>query len=270
MTSPAFPDGIKVRPVALPRHDGVVGASPYSVEVPQRYYDWTMLLAHFPAPTDSVRSWVPDVRLQPVEYVPGHAVITLAAFQYRHPATLAPYDEFAIAVPVRLVNHDDPAPAYLLQRTREETAFWVRYLPVTTDESRHAGTSVWGLPKMVSQIKFEDAGWARRATVVDHGKLLLTLQSITGQGHEMRQEFATYSHLNGELVRSRIEARGRFHAWDGAGQASFELGDHPIADELRRVKVRNFAVAGLSGNAIRGRLYAPEAVRPRESVGSVS
>lgn len=234
------------------------GSSTRAVDVPQRYDEWTLLLAHFPVPTRAVRSWIPADALVPLEYVPGTAVVTLAAFEYLRPATLAPYNEVAIAVPVRPVLNDRGAYASLFQTGASGLGFWVHLLPVTTAESRDVGVSVWGLPKVVARIDFKELHWARRVSLIEGNKPVLTLQAPTGPTREVSQQFTIYSILHGALVRSRIEAHGPLYAWDTAGQASFELGEHPIADELRAMKLRNFAVAGMYGVGLRGTLFGPE------------
>ncbi len=257
MTMEVFPDGISVREIQVEIGKGTGSARRVPLQIPQRYYDWSLLLAHFLAPTDAVQTLIPDDRLVPVEYVPGTSVVTLAAFEYRKPATLAPYDEFAIAVPVQFLPAKRVSFVALFRPDESGLGFWVHRLPVTTEESRIAGVNVWGLPKVISEINFKNLGWARRATLIEDGKRVITLQSATGTTRPIAQQFTTFSLLNGELVSARVEALGEFHAWDTPGQAWFELGEHPVADHLRSLKIRNFAIGGLSGQNLKGRLHAP-------------
>src|SRR5262245_27716923 len=73
----------------------------WRVELPQRYHDWSFMMAHFPASARKVRQLLPSDKLVPVPLLPGIAVVSIAAFEYRRMATLAPYNELAIMVPVR-------------------------------------------------------------------------------------------------------------------------------------------------------------------------
>jgi hypothetical protein len=245
-----FPDGIPVeeRPLGSGSRSG-------RFELPQRYYDWSFIMAHFPAPTARVRELLPDARLAPVQIVPGLAVITLAAFDYRRMATLAPYGEFAVMVPVRYKPAWDPPLLPLLSPDRYKVGFWVHHLPVTTPEARAAGVEFWGLPKVVAKIEFSDVGWMRRCKLHEDGKHVVTLSSAMGETRSERRDFYAYSILNGVLLRARVETRAEYHEWNVPGQASFELGTHPIAETLRGLGMRNVAIAGLFAFTARSRLY---------------
>src|SRR5438309_10246204 len=95
--APGFPNGIQVT-----KQNVTVDGRTHWVELPQRYYDWSFIMAHLPAPTARVKQLLPDDGLEAVEIVPGLALAALAAFGYRHMATRAPYNEAAVMEPVRL------------------------------------------------------------------------------------------------------------------------------------------------------------------------
>ena len=57
------------------------------------------------------------------------------------------------------------------------------------------------------------------------------------------------------LLRSLVETRAQYYAWNVPGAASFTLGRHPVAQELKELGMRNLAVAGLYASAARSRLY---------------
>jgi len=64
-----------------------------------------------------------------------------------------------------------------------------------------------------------------------------------------RLDLYSYTVKDGELLRTRNQARGKLCTRRLRGDASFRLGDHPIADELRSLDLRETAIE---------RLYAPE------------
>jgi hypothetical protein len=259
----SFPDGIAVEN----RHITVGGRS-HDVEIPQRYYDFSFILAHFPAPTRRVRRLLPNDSLEPVEVVPGIAVVSLAAFQYRRMATLDPYNEIAVMVPVRY-EPDSRVPFLpLLFPDSYGVGFWVHHLPVTTDEACDVGVAVWGLPKVVAGITFDDIGWMQRCELREQNELVLTLSAKTAETRLEYRPFYAFSLLNGELVKSLVDTRGQYHAWSVPGRASFTLGTHEVAETLREVEVENVAVAGLFAFTAKSRLH-PGTVVPGRPLTAV-
>jgi acetoacetate decarboxylase len=245
-----FPDGIDVEEIEV-TVDGVTRL----VEVPQRYYEWSFMMAHFPAPTRHVRHLLPDDRLTAVELAPGIAVISLAAFEYRTMATLAPYNEFAIMVPVRYEPDWNIPLLPLLWPDHYEVGFWVHHLPVTTEEARDVGIGVWGLPKVVADIEFRDIGWTRQCELSEDGEHAVTLSVSTGETRLAARRFYAYSVLDGELLKALVDTRGHYYDWYLPGGASFALGRHPVADELRELEVQNIAIAGLYAFSAKSRLH---------------
>lgn len=250
MAKDEFPDGI-----AVTKETVIVGKHTVHVELPQRYYDWSFVMTHFPAPTHRVRALLPDDRLVAVEIVPGLAVVTLAAFDYRKMATLAPYKEFAIMVPVRYRPERNIPFLPLLCPDAYDVGFWVHHLPVTTQEACDVGIGVWGLPKVVAEIEFRDVGWSRQCELWEDGDHVLTLSSHMGETRREARQFSAFSVLEGVLLKSLVDTRGQYHAWNVPGMASFELGTHPVADQLRDLEVQNLAFAGLFAFSAKSRLH---------------
>jgi Acetoacetate decarboxylase (ADC) len=248
--SAVFPDGIPVVDVEI-----TVNGQPHIVEVPQRYYDWSFIMAHFPASSRRVRDLVPVDDLEPVEIVPGLAVLTLAGFEYRHMATLQPYNEVAVMVPVRFRPKCRIPLLPLLKPDDYDVGFWVHHLPVTTQEACNAGIQIWGLPKGVADITFQDVGWSRRCELREGGQHVLTLSSATGETRAESRRFFAYSRRNGELLRSLVDTRAQYYAWNVPGRASFTLGPHPVAQEVRELDPHNLAIAGLFAFSARSRLH---------------
>ena len=63
-------------------------------------------MAHFPVPAGAVRTLLPTNKLKPALLMPGTALLSLAAMEYRQIADVAPYNEFAIMVPRSLSAAD--------------------------------------------------------------------------------------------------------------------------------------------------------------------
>jgi len=254
----AFPDGIPVtiQPVTV----GGRGRPVLDFELPQRYYDWSFIMAHFPAPTRSVETLVPVEGLEPVQIVPGLAVISLAAFEYRQMATLSAYNEVAIMVPVRYRPSPNIPLLPLLCPDEYDVGFWVHPLPVDTQEACDVGVQVWGLPKVVAKITFEDVGWMRRCQLEEDGQHVLTLSAAMGETRLESRRFYAYSVLNGRLLKALVDTRAQYHAWSVPGGASVTLGTHQIARTLRELFLQTTAFAGLFAFTAKSRLHPGDLV----------
>jgi hypothetical protein len=249
-TRQPFPDGIAVQ-----EYQVTIGGRVRTVELPQRYYDWSFILTHFPAPTRRVREFLPDDRLVPVELVPGIAAVSLAAFEYRRMATLRPYNEFAVMVPVRYKPDRNIPLLPMLWPDRYDVGFWVHHLPVTTQEACDVGIAVWGFPKIVAEIEFRDIGWMRQCEVREDGERVLTLSAMMGETRHEARPFYAFSVLNGDLLRTLVDTRGQYYTWYVPGRASFSLGRHDVSEALRELEVENLAIAGLFAFNAKSRLH---------------
>lgn len=236
----------------------------YLVELPQWYWDLSFMMALFPAPLRRVRELLPSDRLTPVQLIPGIAMVALTAFEHRRTASLAPYNEFAIMVPVRCrpaVNI--PALPLLFPSLFKDLGFYIYRLPVTTQEACDIGIKLWGLPKTVAVIIFEDLNGMRRCRWRDGTEDIISLEAkipkARARGKGMRRRnFVTYSMKDNQLLRAEIQTRGRYSQWICG--ASYALGNHPVAGKLRALGMWKTAVLRLSAAEAEGKLYRGEAV----------
>jgi hypothetical protein len=218
--------------------------------VPVRYYDLSAIAAYFPAPADKVRQFLPSDKLKPVLLTPGTAVISLAAFEYREIADIEPYNEFGINVLVQYqpaVNI--PLLPLLFPKWFSRSGMYVRHLPVTHEYARDGGVEGWGYPKFLADITFEDLGESVRSQLRAEGKDIVTLEVEKLPARSQRMDVYTYTVREGELLKTRFELQGLSAMSRSRGGASYILGDHTVADELRALSMVETAV---------GRMYAPQ------------
>lgn len=223
-------------------------------ELPQRYYKWSLMLAHFPASAAAIRRELPaGSGLEPVTLAPGFGVVSIGAFQYQRCATLAPYDEMAVMFPVRL-RPAVPLPAVPLFRPEwfADLGFYIWQLPVTTAESRDAGLTLWNFPKQVGTITFAENVRRRRrsCTWIQDRQHVVTLEVRTSNTSRQLRNFLAYSILHGRLQQTLVQTSGDYDETRFGLDASFSLGDHPIAETMRGMGIIEVAI---------GRLYSPRA-----------
>jgi len=218
------------------------------ITFPIRYFDSSTIAASFSAPAAKVQEALPSDKLKPVQFMPGTAAIALAAMEYRHIDSLAPYNEFGIMVPV-VYQTADNVPGL--------PGLYVLHLPVTTEEARLGGVEIYGYPKFIAEISFEDADEIHRCRVRAEGKDIITLEVRKLAREPQSSEFCTYTVKDGQLLRTLVQQQGQVGASDVRGGASYTLGDHPIAEELRALGMDKTSVLHQYAPQLQSMLHLP-------------
>ena len=229
------------------------------MELPVRYYDWSAMMAHFPAPVAKLRELLPSQRLKPALLTPGTGLLTLAAFEYRDLACFPPYNELAIGIPVQYepaVNI--PALPLLRQQWFSTFGLYIHHLPVTTQEAYEFGVEVWGYPKFLAEISFEETEQVRRCFLHADGKDILTLEVEKLRTKKESLDYYSYTVKGGQLLRTHIEVQGEAGMVRLRGGATFALGDHPIADQLGALNIGEKAAECLYAPRVQSMLHAAE------------
>jgi hypothetical protein len=192
------------------------------------------------------RSFLPDSKLDVLEVFPGKAVLTISAIDYKV-NDLGDYNEVAIAFFVREATDKSCVPYLgdLVSILRGRAATYIRHLPVNQSFTREAGSQIWGFPKTVEEISFAYETQRTSCRLVMDGKLVLDCSfPRRGTGKLKDSLLSTYSYIEGVLHKTLFVSGA-----SGMGQfmsgTSVELGEHPIADELRSLGLpkRPFASA---------------------------
>ena len=224
------------------------------IGLPVRYYDWSWINALFPAPAARVQRLLPSNKLKPLLITPGTAMISIGAMEYRRIANVAPYNEFAIGVPVQY----EPAvnvpglsllfyPLFSPQRFKK-FGVYIHRLPVTTQAAYDFGVEIWGYPKLVTEIVFEEGDQVRRCRLRAEGKNIVTLEVKKLSTRARPISWHSYTVKDGQHLRTLVQTKGQYGISRSFGGASYILGSGPIADEL--------AALGMGMTAV-GCTYAP-------------
>lgn len=165
---------------------------------------------------------VPDA-FEVVESAPGQTQFTIVIVDYRD-NDLGDYDEVGLVFFVKPKGQPDA-----------DLGTYISRLPVNQSFTCDAGCSIWGFPKSVEEIEFRSEDGSATCRLDMDGQHVLTLTVPRGgDGETPEGEAVGYTILDGaphKLVFTR-GGRGELMVPGGEG-AALELGDHPIADELR-------------------------------------
>ncbi len=210
-----------------------------TIHLPVFYYDAATLSAQFLAPIENVRQIIPSKRLHPLRVTPWHCVVNISTFAYRS-SDVGAYNEVSIGVPVTL---DEPSPLFVgtLRKVPEVLKVFIWRLPVTTAIARDAGIDLAGYPKFLADITFEQNDQWVQCSLREADQHILTLSGRVGTLKTApRSRIQPMTTRAGYLLRSELVVSERDQmAGQGSSGVQFELGDHPIAQELRALKLGN-------------------------------
>jgi hypothetical protein len=192
----------------------------------------------FTASAERLRESLPSDRLHPVLVSRRRALLAIVAFHYID-TSVGPYGEVAVVAPV---VHGSGRPSPILPALLESRwpgfGMLVLHLPVTTSLARDAGRGQWGYTKFVADMRFELTPEALECRLSEGEQHVLSLRVQRGGLFVRdRKPLVTYSVLDGRLIRTQIPQRGAYRARLAGSGSRLELGEHPVADELRALEL---------------------------------
>ena len=234
-----------------------------TIDLPVEYYDWTFINTAFPAPLDKVKRILPTEKLQPILLLPGITLVQIGAFEYRRIKGVAPYNELAVSIPVQYEPKSNypckPIIHYPLFYPEKYSRFgmYIHKLPVTTQEALTFGKDIWGFPKTVDEIAFQEAATYRQCTMLSNGKEELSFEVKKMRTKFRRMDFHCYSVQNEKLVRTLVQTQGQYSITSRMpGGAKLTLGTGPIAEELRSLDLGNTAFGRIYATGLQSMLHA--------------
>ena len=196
-----------------------------TVTMPVEIRSATTWAASFAVPVEAAQAMIARSGLRAAPLLFGRAVVTLAVVRYAD-GDLGPYHELGVTVMVEPPDAGGGA---------SKIGAFIHQLPVNQPFTLVAGREIWGFPKWMAKIDIADGSREMECSVTDDGARVLSLSIARGVPVPTRNAAVdAYSFLDGALRRTSWElessgSRGR------PGGARLELGDHPVADELRRL-----------------------------------
>jgi hypothetical protein len=204
------------------------------VTLPVVVRDATNASAAFLVPSAAAQSWLPDGALEVAELLPGQALLSIAAIDYRD-NDLGDYDELSIGLFARPrgAARGWPIVGTLAEFLQGRLGTWIHRLPVNQSFTCEAGVAIWGFPKTVEEIAIERRGDRLSCRLAIGGVHALTISFPRGgTGAMSERELVSYTVLHGVPHRTRARMSGEGFAMR-LGGAELVLGSHTVANELR-------------------------------------
>lgn len=205
----------------------------------------------------AARVLLPTAGLEIVEVAPRRTLFTLGVIDYID-NDLGDYNEVSMAFYVRETGATRGIP-YLgawADFLRGRLSTYIHRLPVDQSFTCAAGRGIWGFPKTVERIDFTASGDVAECRLEMDGRFVLSLEAPAGGSRALPDNaMHTYSMIDGRLHRTPFRSGA-----DGVGMrrggATLALGDHPVADELRRLGLPKPALFSVWMDHMRGRFDA--------------
>ena len=104
---------------------------------------------------------------------------------------------------------------------------------MTTEEARWGGVEVYGFPKFIADISFEDGKDVCKSRVSLEGKDIISLEVRKMETSLESSEIYTYTILGDKIVRTQVQIQGFVSTGSDEQGATVLLGDHLIASEIK-------------------------------------
>ncbi|MFI6515586.1 acetoacetate decarboxylase family protein [Spirillospora sp. NPDC050679] len=219
-----------------------------AVTLPARFWDTAVGLALFAVPADAVRDIIGYSKLPVLEVRPGKAVCALVFIRYAA-SDLGAYNEFDVTFLVKTPDAGSRGLPGPLGGLKGAGAFAHR-VAVDAGFTLEAGRKIWGFPKVMADIPLHLDSRVKRCAVRFDGRTAVELHLHPGLPMPSPEavRFSAFSCMD-DVTRRIPWTMAPRGVRIRPGGARVVLGDHPMADELRRLGLHN---AHALGSAIVG------------------
>ena len=231
------------------------------VRMPVEVRDATASVAYYLVSAKAAQALIEYSGLRVARTLPGRTLCTIGTMEYRD-NDLGQYHEVAITFFVY-----EPGTRVLpviggpLAMMRGKLSAYIHQLPVDAEFSMEAGRGIWGFPKFMSKIEItRDLGVQTSVLTVDGAHVLTQRMRLGGTRGFGEREQISYALRDGMLYRTPSTMSGEGVGFR-IGGARLQLGEHPIADELRSLGLPKKPLFTTAIGRLRGSFGAAE-VKP--------
>ncbi len=229
---------------------------------PTEFRKGSSALGLFVVPVAGARELIGDSGFEVAQIAPGRALLSLACVHYTD-SDCGEYDEISLAFFVARHGRKSLLPYVGVWRDillgGAPTHVWK--LPVTSALARDAGLFMWGFPKTIEDIDFSVSGEQARFALRMEGREVLTYSvSARGSRRQGPTDSVVYSMFEGAPHASRLTQEYTSVGF-GLGAGRLTLGEHPMAEQLRRLGLPRRPLIATWMGGLRFEMSAPEELR---------
>ncbi|WP_310405387.1 acetoacetate decarboxylase family protein [Nocardia kruczakiae] len=193
------------------------------VRMPVEIRDADACAATFLVDAAAAREIVAPTGLEPLT-VAGRGVCSLVFVRYVD-GDLGPYHEFGLTLMVRGRDRD--------------LGVYIPWLPVNQTFTCAAGREIWGFPKEIADIRITPVRRGKRCEVRIDDRLVVAMEvggGVPSPGGMGGASIAAYTHMDG-ILRRTPWVMNPSQVRMGLGGTRIELGDHPVAERMRALRL---------------------------------
>jgi hypothetical protein len=230
------------------------------VRIPVEVRDAAAAVAYYLVPAKAAQALIAPSGLRVARIFPGRALCTIGTMDYRD-NDLGQYHEVAITFFVHEPGARRlPVVGASAAMLRGRLPVYIHQLPVDAEFSCEAGRGIWGFPKFISSIDISRDHGLETSTLAIEGSHVLTQRVRLGGGRVFGERpQASFALRDATLYRTRSRMSGERVGFR-LGGARIELGDHPVAQELRALGLPKKPLFSTTIGRMRGRFDAPEII----------
>ncbi|MGB3301953.1 acetoacetate decarboxylase family protein [Gordonia sp. (in: high G+C Gram-positive bacteria)] len=204
-------------------------------------------VAAFTASSAAINAAIADrgeTNLRPLEVRRGRGLCMLVFVDYVD-GDLGPYNEFGVCFLMQAPGESASPLRALRSLGSGDAHALIHELPVDGEFTMAAGREIWGFPKVLADFDVDHDSSVKRGTVSLDGKLIADL--IIGRGIGLPDSsndtvLQAYSQLDGITRRTPWRLTSTSGTRSRLGGGTLKLGTHPMAKELRKLKLSRHAL----------------------------
>jgi hypothetical protein len=214
--------------------------------LPVHFLDMTMIGGVFRLAAEQATQLVSNDLFVPSIAEDGLARCYVMGLEYRNVDILYPYNELAVTIPGNIRGVD-----------RNTDLHYYLQLPVTTEDARWTGVEIYGFPKYIAAIDFEESENDVVCALALAGEEVLTLHVSKGAAKDDEWDVENLTFLDGEPLLSVFHGYGRRHASDVPRGSRLQFGEQRLAQELRSAQIELTSVSHFYCPRMQATLSAP-------------
>jgi len=222
--------------------------------LPLKFKEIRAMMGYFPVKASLIKPMLP-AGLSPVSFF-GYGIVGLAGIEYRD-VNIGPYDEIAVQTLVRYIGKLPPQArqGYM----RERVGMHIMIISVTTQEASDSGIHIWGYPKFISQIEFQDQGDQRECRWrIDGQEVLRLTMTTSGFSYLMNAPMVNFSQKENELLKNVLYCKFPLKMTRGGPNVRVVYGTHPLGQKIKDLIGDKKAIASCSFEKGLGVLDVPD------------
>lgn len=239
-----------VRATKKPIWHAVHGLTGRRMGLPVHFLDMTMMGGVFRLAVEQATQLVSSELFVPSIAEDGFARCHVTALEYRNVDILYPYNELAITIPGKIRGID-----------REMDLHYYLHLPVTTEDARWSGVEIYGFPKYIAAIDFQESESDLVCALTLADEEVLTLRAGKGTANDDEWDVENVTFLDGEPLLSFFHGCGQRHTSDAPGGSTLQFGEHRFAQELRSAQIEQTSVSHFYCPSMSATLSVPFSLR---------